>query len=37
MPRSERLWFIDRLKQQNEFELNEIKKAQDKSKIKARR
>jgi len=37
MPRSQRLWFVERLKQQNEFEQNEIKKIQDKNKIKGRR
>ena len=37
MPRSQRLWFVERLKRQNEFEQNEIKKIQDKNKIKGRR
>ena len=33
MPRSERIWFIERLKTQNEYEQNEIKKAQSKNKL----
>ncbi|MBQ6908867.1 MAG: hypothetical protein IJP88_06850 [Synergistaceae bacterium] len=36
MPRSQRLWFVERLKQQNEFEQSEIKKAQDRNKIKSK-